>query len=51
MIQIRDLIQHMDTQEVIRIEDDHGREYMSDGLELYRLIPLKGKFGRSGKGK
>lgn len=45
-VKIRHLIKEMEQQEVLRIEDEHGREYMWDGTEFYRLLPLKGKFGR-----
>ncbi len=38
--------ENLETQEVLRIDDEDGREYMWDGTELYRLTPLKGKFGR-----
>ena len=33
----------IETQEVLRIDDCKGREYMWDGTELYRLKPLKRK--------
>lgn len=46
---IKERIKYLENQEVLRIEDEDGREYMWDGLELYRCIPLKGKFGRKEK--
>ena len=46
-IQLRENIKFMETQEVIRLDDVKGREYMWDGIELYRLTLLKGKFGRN----
>lgn len=39
----------MEGQEVLRFDDIDGREYMWDKTELYRLIPLKGKYGRPKK--
>ncbi len=39
----------MEGQEVFRFDDVNGREYMWDKTELYRLIPLKGKYGRPRK--
>lgn len=36
----------LEVQKVLRIDDIDGREYIWDGTELYRLTPLKGKFGR-----
>ena len=39
---LRANIAHMEAGEVLRINDVKGREYMWDGTELYRIIPLKG---------
>lgn len=39
-------VTHLEPQQVLRVEDEHGREYMWDGLALYRLKPLKGPKGK-----
>lgn len=42
----KDTVAFMESQRVLRVEDVKGREYMWDGIELYRLISLKGRRGR-----
>lgn len=49
VLQIRDKIIDLERADVLRIDDEKGREYMWDGNELYRLMPLKGRFGRKKK--
>lgn len=43
ILEFRDKIIYIECDEVLRIDDEKGREYIYDGTELYRCIPLKGK--------
>lgn len=50
-IQFKNWVSFMESQTVLRIDDSKGHEYIYDGTELYRLIPLKGRLGRKKKDK